>query len=59
MFTGFFSQNKYAIFASVRAAIVTVVLELFMGLMFLLMLANVQSFSLLNTVVYQEFFYFI
>jgi NADH-quinone oxidoreductase subunit H len=57
--TGFFSQNKYAMLASVRAAITIINLELFLGLMLLALIVNVQSFSLMNTVVLQEFYFFI
>jgi len=57
--TGFFSQNKYAVLASIRAALTIINLELFLGLMILVLLLNTQSFSLLNTIVIQEFYFLI
>jgi NADH-quinone oxidoreductase subunit H len=55
--TGFVSQNKYAILASIRAIISVVNLELFLSLMLLTLILVGQSFSMLNVIVLQEFYW--
>lgn len=57
--TGYFSRNKYALLASIRAGIGMLNLELFLGLMFLNIVLVTESFSFLNAVTYQEMFWFI
>jgi len=52
--TGYFSKNKYAILASVRTAIGSLNLELFLGLMILNIILINESFSFLNIVILQE-----
>lgn len=52
--TGYFSRNKYALMASVRAGIGLLNLELFLGLFILNVLLITESFSFLNAVIYQE-----
>ena len=59
LLTGFFSRNKYAMLASVRAGIGMLNLELFLGLMILNMLIISESFSFLPIVIYQEIYWFI
>jgi len=57
--TGFFSRNKYAMLAAVRAGIGLLNLELFLGLMILNVLVISESFSFLPIVIYQEIYWFI
>lgn len=57
--TGFFSKNKYALLASVRAGIGLLNLELFLGLMLLNVVVVSESFSFLSIVIYQEIYWFI
>jgi NADH:ubiquinone oxidoreductase subunit H len=45
IFTGYFSKNKYAILASVRASMGLIHLELFMGLYFLFIFLTSKSFN--------------
>ena len=59
LLTGFFSRNKYAMLASVRAGISMLNLEMFLGLMILNIVVLSESFSFLPIVVYQEFYWFI
>lgn len=54
--TGYFSRNKYALMASVRAGIGLLNLELFLGLFILNILLISESFSFLAVVVYQEIY---
>jgi NADH-quinone oxidoreductase subunit H len=54
--TGFFSRNKYAMLAAVRAGIGLLNLELFLGLMILNVLVISESFSFLPIVIYQEIY---
>jgi NADH-quinone oxidoreductase subunit H len=54
--TGYFSRNKYAMLASVRAALLVLNLELFLGLLILNMVLFTESFCLSVFVVYQEVF---
>ena len=56
--TGYFSRNKYAMLASVRAALLVLNLELFLGLLILNMVLFTESFCLSVFVVYQEVFWF-
>ena len=55
--TGYFSKNKYAMLASIRAGLSMLNLELFLGLMFLNLIIFSESFSFLNIVVLQEIFW--
>lgn len=57
--TGYFSKNKYAMLASIRAGIGMLNLELFLNLMFLNIVLITESFSFVNAVVLQEVFWFI
>lgn len=57
--TGYFSRNKYAMLASVRAALLVLNLELFLGLLILNMVLFTESFCLSVFVIYQEVFWFI
>lgn len=59
MLTGFFSKNKYAMLASVRAGIGMLNLEIFLGLMLLNTIFIGESFSFLPLVIYQEIFWLI
>jgi NADH:ubiquinone oxidoreductase subunit H len=52
--TGYFSKNKYAVLASVRACLLVLNLELFLGLMLLNIVFVTQSFNFSVFVVYQE-----
>jgi len=54
--TGFFSRNKYAMLAAIRAGVGLLNLELFLGLLFLNLIVVAESFSFLNVVVYQEYY---
>jgi len=55
--TGYFSRNKYAMLGSIRCCIVTLNLELLMGLMILNLTLFSSSFSFLPLVVLQETFW--
>lgn len=57
MLTGYFSRNKYAVIAGIRAGIGMLNLELFLGLMFLNVTLVTESFSFMNAVTYQEVFW--
>jgi len=52
--TGFFSRNKYALLAGVRAGLGMLNLELFLGLFFLSLIVLGESFSILTYVNFQE-----
>ena len=52
--TGYFSKNKYAVLASVRACLLVLNLELFLGLMLLNIVFVSQSFNFSVFVIYQE-----
>lgn len=54
MLTGYFSHNKYAMIASIRCAVITLNLELFMGLLVLNITLLTRSFSFLPAIVLQE-----
>jgi NADH:ubiquinone oxidoreductase subunit H len=54
--TGYFSKNKYAMLASIRAGIGMLNLELFLNLMFLNIVLITESFSFINAVILQEVF---
>jgi len=56
--TGYFSKNKYAMLAAIRAGLGMLNLELFLGLMFLNITLFAESFSFMNIVVYQEIYWF-
>jgi NADH:ubiquinone oxidoreductase subunit H len=53
---GYFSKNKYAMLASVRAGLMTLNLEIFLSLMILNLVFISESFYLGAFVVFQEFF---
>lgn len=57
--TGYFSRNKYALLAAVRASLLVLNLELFLGLMILNLVVLSESFCLSVFVIYQEVFWFI
>ena len=57
--TGYFSRSKYAMLASVRAGLLVLNLELFLGLMILNLVFFTESFCLTVFVIYQEMFWFI
>jgi len=57
--TGFFSRNKYALLASIRAGLGMLNLELFLGLFFLSLIVLGESFSILTFVNYQEVYWLI
>lgn len=59
LLTGFFSRNKYAVLAAVRAGIGMLNLELFLGLMILNVVIVSESFSFFPIVIYQEVYWFI
>jgi NADH-quinone oxidoreductase subunit H len=56
--TGYFSKNKYSLLGSVRCAILTLNLEIFLGLVFISLVVLSESFSFSAFVVYQEVFWF-
>ena len=57
--TGFFSRNKYALLASIRAGLGMLNLELFLGLFFLSLIVIGESFSILTYVNFQEIYWLI
>ena len=52
--TGYFSKNKYAVLASVRACILVLNLEIFLGLLVINIIFISESFNFSNFVVFQE-----
>lgn len=52
--TGYFSKNKYSVLASIRACLLVLNLELFLGLMLLNIVFVSESFNFSVFVVYQE-----
>ena len=58
MLTGFASRSKYAVLASVRAGILMLNLEIFLGLLIINLVIFSESFCFSVFVVYQEFFWF-
>jgi NADH:ubiquinone oxidoreductase subunit H len=52
--TGYFSKNKYSVLASIRACLLVLNLELFLGLMLLNIVFISESFNFSVFVVYQE-----
>lgn len=57
--TGYFSKNKYAVMASVRAGVLMLNLEIFLGLLLLNVVIFGESFSFGLYVTYQECIWFI
>lgn len=57
--TGFFSKNKYAVLAAVRTSLLTINLELFMGLFLLNLCLVSEGFSFNLFVIYQEVYWLI
>jgi len=53
---GYFSKNKYAIMASIRCGVLTINLEIFLGLMILNLLIVSGSFCLSTFVAFQEIY---
>jgi NADH:ubiquinone oxidoreductase subunit H len=51
---GYFSKNKYAIMASIRCAVLSINLEIFLGLMLLILVVTSGSFCFSTFVIYQE-----
>lgn len=58
MLTGYFSKNKYTVLAGIRAAILMLNLEIFLGLIFLCVCFLSESFSFNSFCTYQELFWF-
>lgn len=57
IFTGYYSNNKYAFLGGLRTAITTFMLELVIGLLFLNVIVVNYSFCLMNCWVFQEEFW--
>lgn len=57
MLTGYFSKSKYAFMASVRAALLMLNLEIFLGLMLLNLVFFVESFCFSVFVIYQQIYW--
>ena len=57
--TGYFSKNKYAVLASVRAGVLMLNLEIFLGLLLLNVVVFGESFSFGIYVTYQESIWFL
>lgn len=57
--TGYFSKSKYAFMASVRACIMMLNLEIFLGLLVINLIFFTESFCFSVFVIYQEMFWFI
>lgn len=55
--TGFFTKNKYAVLACVRTSLLTINLELFMGLFVLNICLISENFNLNTFVIYQEVYW--
>lgn len=58
MLTGYFSKSKYAVMSSVRAGILMLNLEVFLGLFFLNIVFFVESFCFSVFVIFQETIWF-
>jgi NADH:ubiquinone oxidoreductase subunit H len=56
MLTGYFSKNKYAVLAGVRAGILMLNLEIFLGLLLLNIAFLGESFSFSVFATYQEIY---
>jgi len=56
MLTGYFSKNKFTVIAGIRAAILMINLEIFLGIIFLSCCFLSESFSFLAFINYQEIF---
>lgn len=56
--TGYFSKNKYSMLGAIRCCLLTLNLELFMGLLVLNITLFGTSFSFLSIVTLQEYFWF-
>jgi NADH:ubiquinone oxidoreductase subunit H len=54
MLTGYFNRNKYAYLASIRAAVLMLNLELFLGLLIINCVIFTESFSFASFVIIQE-----
>lgn len=54
MLTGFFNRNKYAYLASIRAAVLMLNLELFLGLLIINCVFYTESFSFASFICLQE-----
>jgi NADH-quinone oxidoreductase subunit H len=59
MLTGYFSKNKYAVLAAVRAGILMLNLEIFLNLLFLNIAFLGESFCFKAYVYYQEIYWFL
>jgi NADH:ubiquinone oxidoreductase subunit H len=57
VFAGYFSRNKFGFLSAVRACILTINLELLLGLLFLNLTLIGESFSFMTYLIYQEFFW--
>jgi len=58
MLTGYFSKNKYTVIAGIRAGILMLSLEIFLGIIFLSCCFLSESFSLVAFCNYQEIYWF-
>lgn len=56
---GYFSRSKYALMASVRCIILSLNLEIFLGLLFINLIFLSESFCISTFVVYQEHYWFL
>jgi NADH:ubiquinone oxidoreductase subunit H len=56
MLTGYFSRSKYAFMSGVRCGILTLNLEIFLGLLLVNIVFLVESFCFSVFVLYQELF---
>lgn len=56
--TGYFSRSKYALMASVRSIILSLNLEIFLGLLFINLIFLSESFCISTFVTYQEYYWF-
>ncbi len=59
MLTGYFSKSKYAFMGSVRAGILMLNIEVFLGLLFINLVYLSESFCFAVFVAYQEVFWFV
>ena len=57
--TGYFSKSKYAFMSSVRCGLLTLNLEIFLGLLFINIVFMVESFCFSVFVILQQLFWFI
>jgi NADH-quinone oxidoreductase subunit H len=56
LLTGYFSKNKYALLGALRCGLLTLNLEIFLGLLILNLVSLTESFCFSVFVIYQEIF---